>query len=51
MFAEDWADLSAMNMPFVMERVVVADRGAAARGTSREGKKKHISMGRSFHQF
>lgn len=31
-FEEDWADLGEMHVPFVFERVVVADRGAAERG-------------------
>ncbi|KAI0631216.1 hypothetical protein C8Q77DRAFT_1219359 [Trametes polyzona] len=31
-FLEDWADLADMHVPFLLERVVVADRGAAERG-------------------
>ena len=31
-FEEDWADLADMHVPFVLERVVLADRGAAERG-------------------
>ncbi|KAH9941738.1 uncharacterized protein BXZ73DRAFT_74923 [Epithele typhae] len=31
-FEEDWKDLADMHVPFLLERVVVADRGAAERG-------------------
>ncbi len=31
-FAEDWDDLADMHLPFLLERVVIADRGAAERG-------------------
>ncbi|TBU48064.1 hypothetical protein BD309DRAFT_950501 [Dichomitus squalens] len=31
-FEEDWEDLTEMHVPFLFERVVVADRGAADRG-------------------
>jgi hypothetical protein len=31
MYHEDWNDFAQMHIPFVLERVVVADRGAAAR--------------------
>ncbi|KAI0716715.1 hypothetical protein C8Q76DRAFT_616255 [Earliella scabrosa] len=31
-FAEDWQDLADMHVPFMLERVVIADRGAAERG-------------------
>lgn len=33
MYREDWEDFSLMHVPFVFERVVVADRGAAARAS------------------
>ncbi|KAI0370526.1 hypothetical protein BV20DRAFT_966417 [Pilatotrama ljubarskyi] len=31
-YEEDWQDLADMHVPFLLERVVVADRGAAERG-------------------
>ncbi|KAI9065293.1 hypothetical protein FKP32DRAFT_1590774 [Trametes sanguinea] len=31
-YTEDWQDLADMHVPFLLERVVVADRGAAERG-------------------
>ncbi|KAI0355991.1 hypothetical protein OH77DRAFT_1424283 [Trametes cingulata] len=31
-FEEDWQDLADMHVPFLLERVVVAERGAAERG-------------------
>ena len=31
-FEEDWEDLREMHVPFVFDRVVIADRGAAERG-------------------
>jgi hypothetical protein len=31
MYREDWNDFAEMYIPFLLERVVVADRGAAAR--------------------
>jgi hypothetical protein len=31
MYREDWNDFAEMQMPFILERVVIADRGAAAR--------------------
>ncbi|TFK83076.1 hypothetical protein K466DRAFT_555640 [Polyporus arcularius HHB13444] len=31
-FEEDWKDLADMHVPFLLERVVIADRGAAERG-------------------
>ncbi|RPD75648.1 hypothetical protein L226DRAFT_534559 [Lentinus tigrinus ALCF2SS1-7] len=31
-FEEDWKDLSDMHVPFLLERVIIADRGAADRG-------------------
>ncbi|KAI0754406.1 hypothetical protein C8Q80DRAFT_1138876 [Daedaleopsis nitida] len=31
-FEEDWQDLADMHVPFMLERVVVVDRGAAERG-------------------
>jgi hypothetical protein len=34
MYAEDWDDLHQLEVPFVMERVVVADREASSRGMS-----------------
>ncbi|KAG2156820.1 uncharacterized protein EDB93DRAFT_1247012 [Suillus bovinus] len=34
MYKEDWEDYALMEMPFVFERLVVADFGAAARSTS-----------------
>jgi len=34
MYREDWNDFAQMQIPFVLERVVVADRGAAARASS-----------------
>ena len=34
-YAEDWDDLVDMNAPWLFERIVVADRGAAIRGRSR----------------
>ncbi|KAI0642757.1 hypothetical protein C8Q79DRAFT_917243 [Trametes meyenii] len=33
-YTEDWQDLADMHVPFLLERVVVADRGAAERGRS-----------------
>lgn len=33
MYREDWDDFTQMQIPFVLERVVVADRGAAARAS------------------
>jgi len=38
MYASDWADLRDMNVPFVLERVVIADRTASTLGLSKEGK-------------
>jgi hypothetical protein len=31
MYREDWDDFAQMHIPFVLERVVIADRGAAVR--------------------
>ncbi|GJE94842.1 hypothetical protein PsYK624_110180 [Phanerochaete sordida] len=31
MYSEDWQDFSDMHLPYVLERVVIADRGAAER--------------------
>ncbi|KAI0828641.1 hypothetical protein BC628DRAFT_83933 [Trametes gibbosa] len=33
-YLEDWTDLADMHIPFLFERVIVADRGAAERGRS-----------------
>ncbi|KZP18125.1 hypothetical protein FIBSPDRAFT_829640 [Athelia psychrophila] len=33
-YAEDWADFSRMQIPYVFERVVITDRAAAARASS-----------------
>ncbi|OBZ67356.1 hypothetical protein A0H81_12672 [Grifola frondosa] len=33
-YSEDWQDLAQMEVPWLLERVVVADRGAAERGRS-----------------
>lgn len=35
MYRDDWDDFAKMQMPFLMERVVIADRGAAARARNR----------------
>lgn len=32
-YSDDWDDLSRMHIPYVLERVVVADRGVAARAS------------------
>jgi hypothetical protein len=34
MYKEDWNDYQSMQVPFVLERVVIADRGAAADASS-----------------
>lgn len=34
MYRDDWDDFAKMQVPFLMERVVIADRGAAARARS-----------------
>jgi hypothetical protein len=34
MYKEDWNDYQSMQVPFVLERVVIADRGAAAEASS-----------------
>jgi len=36
MYREDWHDFAQMQIPFVLERVVVADRSAAARASSNQ---------------
>jgi hypothetical protein len=36
MYREDWDDFAQMHIPFVLERVVVADRGAAARAHKKQ---------------
>jgi hypothetical protein len=33
MYRDDWEDFAKMDIPFILERVVVADRGAAARAS------------------
>lgn len=38
LYAADWADYLNMDTPFVLERVVVTDRAASARGLSRQRK-------------
>ncbi|KAI0703699.1 hypothetical protein C8T65DRAFT_256594 [Cerioporus squamosus] len=37
-FEEDWKDLADMHVPFLLERVVIADRGAAERGRANWGR-------------
>ncbi|KAL6302988.1 hypothetical protein BKA93DRAFT_364114 [Sparassis latifolia] len=38
-YQEDWEDLAEMNLPWLLERVVIADRGAAERGRENWGRR------------
>ncbi|THH00491.1 hypothetical protein EW026_g2057 [Hermanssonia centrifuga] len=39
LYAEDWKDYADMQIPFLLERVLLVDRGAAERGRSEWGEK------------
>jgi hypothetical protein len=41
MYAEDWQDLDELEVPFIMERAVIADREASRRAMSRQGNEAY----------
>lgn len=42
-YRDDWEDYARMQIPFVLERVVIADRGAAARAVTSESNQPVFS--------